>query len=121
MGVAIGAHLGLPTSQAEQACSLRPQDYAYGQPSQAVLQRLQRQLSKGAGAPAAAAGSLPGAFGAGAALAGERAAAARHMAAVFLARWLARPARPLFRLPHVPAVVTRSGQGSPPRPQPAEP
>ncbi|KAI7838450.1 hypothetical protein COHA_007713 [Chlorella ohadii] len=67
---ALGARLGVPCSAAEQACSLRPQDYAYpAHPSAAVLQRLQRQLSK-AGAPASGAGSLAGAFGPAAALQG---------------------------------------------------
>lgn len=73
---ALGARLGVPCSAAEQACSLRPQDYAYpAHPSAAVLQRLQRQLSK-AGAPASGAGSLAGAFGPAAALQGEARAAA---------------------------------------------
>lgn len=66
----MGARLGVPCSAAEQACSLRPCDYAYAAPSAATLQRLQRELGNSlaaAGAPAAApaiaAGSLPGALG----------------------------------------------------------
>lgn len=67
----MGARLGVPCSAAEQACSLRPADYAYASPSAATLQRLQRELGNSlaaagapAGAPAIAAGSLPGALGA---------------------------------------------------------
>lgn len=78
---ALGARLGVPCSAAEQACSLRPQDYAYpAHPSAAVLQRLQRQLSK-AGAPASATGSLAGAFGPAAALQGAATGPAAAVAA----------------------------------------
>lgn len=66
-GAAGGARLGVPCSAAEQACSLRPQDYTYGAfPSAAVLARLQRQLCTPSEAPSTAgctAGSLTGAFG----------------------------------------------------------
>lgn len=79
-GAAGGARLGVPCSAAEQACSLRPQDYTYGAfPSAAVLARLQRQLCTPSEAPSTAgctAGSLTGAAPGPAAAATATAAAA---------------------------------------------